>query len=111
MLCGQVFEKTNEDYCTNRFYKHTLQKVENLTASNAIKITNDSFHWIPQIQNALSTLQPKNNEKLVLYAENEPLNGILGLFSSLRKEEKGMNTRYTVYRKRIKWKIFATSTY
>ncbi|XP_065221121.1 fatty acid synthase-like [Planococcus citri] len=57
----------------------------------AIQLKNTSYSWVPEIQNAVSALDPKKDEKLVVYAENETTNGILGFFNCFMKEEKGIN--------------------
>ena len=56
--------------------------------NEVIHVENNSFSWIPKMQNAMSTLPPETNEKLVLYAEKEPQNGILGFYNCIRREDK-----------------------
>lgn len=48
----------------------------------------ESFDWLNPLQTAIS-----NGKNVILYAQNEPLNGILGLFNCLRKEPDGGNVK------------------
>ncbi|XP_065204299.1 fatty acid synthase-like isoform X2 [Planococcus citri] len=77
--------------------KILLLKKEHLSRSKlnitTVEIKNDSYSWIIQLQDTLKRLKLKKDEVLVLYAEKEPTNGILGFFNSLRKEVKGINMR------------------
>ncbi|XP_065210550.1 fatty acid synthase-like [Planococcus citri] len=49
----------------------------------------DSYTWISKIQNELVTIDSEKNEKLIVYAKNDPKNGILGFFNCIRREAKG----------------------
>ncbi len=51
-----------------------------------VKIKEDSFSWISEVQNCLEKLREDDKLKLVLYSEDEKFNGILGLTISLIKE-------------------------
>ncbi|XP_065214304.1 fatty acid synthase-like [Planococcus citri] len=61
--------------------------------TKTIKMNNDSFGWISEVQTALIDIKPQEGEKLIIYAEKEPTSGILGFHNCLRKEEKGSSTR------------------
>lgn len=65
------------------------QTIENQIDPVVIKITGESFSWVPEIQKILTTLNTARKQKLVLYAEKEKLNGILGFFNCIRKEPNG----------------------
>lgn len=54
-----------------------------------IKITGDAFAWVPEVQKTLTSLNTARNQKLVIYAEKEKQNGILGFFNCIRKENFG----------------------
>lgn len=58
-----------------------------------IKITSDSFAWVPEIQKNLLSLNTAKKQKLIIYAEKEKYNGILGFFNCIRKEAYGENVR------------------
>ncbi|XP_065221123.1 fatty acid synthase-like isoform X2 [Planococcus citri] len=93
------FENLGFSVCFNRIVNYSekiilLKKITKYkTINKTIRLRNDSYSWISEIQNALSTLEVQKNEKLIVYAEKEPTNGILGFFSCLSKEEKGTNVR------------------
>lgn len=53
-----------------------------------LKNGSEKFEWLATFQNAI-----KNEERVLLYSENEPLNGILGLVKCIRKELGGERTR------------------
>ncbi|XP_065221120.1 fatty acid synthase-like isoform X2 [Planococcus citri] len=79
----------------NDFEKIILLKktVKYEKIKQAIQLKNTSYSWISELQNAISALDLEKDEKLVVYAEEEPTNGILGFFKCLMKEEKGANVR------------------
>lgn len=66
-----------------------IQTIENQIDPVVIKITGDSFSWVPEIQKSLTSLNVARKQKLVLYAEKEKMNGILGFFNCIRKEANG----------------------
>ncbi|RVE49124.1 hypothetical protein evm_006245, partial [Chilo suppressalis] len=49
-----------------------------------VATTDSSYSWIDKVKEEL-----KEGQKLVLYTENEPLNGLLGLVNCLRREPGG----------------------
>lgn len=66
-----------------------VQTIENQIDPVVIKLTGESFSWVPEIQKSLTSLNTARKQKLVLYAEKEKLNGILGFFNCIRKEANG----------------------
>lgn len=66
-----------------------IQTIENQIDPVVIKITGDSFSWVPEIQKSLTSLNVARKQKLVLYAEKEKMNGILGFFNCIRNEANG----------------------
>ncbi len=61
-----------------------------------IKITSDSYSWVPEVQKSLTSLNTDREQKLVLYAEKEKYNGLLGFFNCIRKEAQGEHVRYGI---------------
>lgn len=63
---------------------------EDAKPSTVIKIPSaiNDFSWLQPLQNALKTKQ-----NVILVAQNEATNGILGLFNCIRREYKTLNTR------------------
>lgn len=59
-----------------------------------IKISNKEFSWLPILQKALKTDDASAKQKIILVAENDPTNGIIGLFNCIRREPGGERTRY-----------------
>lgn len=57
-----------------------------------IKISADDFSWVSQVQACLKN--ENANKKIILFAEKEPTNGIIGLVNCIRKEPGGEKTRY-----------------
>ncbi|KAJ8958992.1 hypothetical protein NQ317_011720 [Molorchus minor] len=48
----------------------------------------DDFDWLPTVQESIKT-----HHNIVLYSENEPLNGILGLVNCIRREPEGRRVK------------------
>ncbi|XP_065204931.1 fatty acid synthase-like [Planococcus citri] len=71
-------------------HMHATGNRRNITS---VEVKNNSYSWMPQLQDALKSLKFRNDEVLVLYAEKDPMNGILGFFNCLKMEEKGINMR------------------
>ncbi|XP_065209089.1 fatty acid synthase-like [Planococcus citri] len=59
----------------------------------AVEVKRDSYTWISDVQNELKTIETAINQQLVLYAENDSTNGILGFFNCIRREENGKQLR------------------
>ncbi|VEN45265.1 unnamed protein product [Callosobruchus maculatus] len=58
---------------------------------NVVQITNtESFPWMERVQNLIKM---KPNEDILLYAEKEPLSGIMGLVNCLRREPESRNVK------------------
>ncbi|XP_065218307.1 fatty acid synthase-like [Planococcus citri] len=93
------FEKLGFNVCFSRIINDTekIMLLNKLTKSKPIKqtiqIKDSSYSWVPEAQTAISNLDPEKDEKLILYAEKQPNNGILGFFNCLRKEDKGKHIR------------------
>lgn len=51
----------------------------------AVRISNDSFSWIGELQNLLRA-EASENKQIVVYAHNEKLSGILGFVNCLARE-------------------------
>lgn len=59
-----------------------------------LKVSNYHFDWVPTLQNMLQNLN--SNKKLILTAENEPINGIIGLYNCIMKEYPDKNIWFVV---------------
>ncbi|XP_065217199.1 fatty acid synthase-like [Planococcus citri] len=107
------YEKLGFNVCFSRKINATerillLNKsVKNESSYKTAKLESDSYTWVSNIQNELATIDSERNEKLIIYAEKDPKNGILGFFNTLRKEEKGMKLRciYTLDDKAIDFSL------
>nr|CAD7400388.1 unnamed protein product [Timema cristinae] len=64
-----------------------LHKVPQVLSTVVIPITETSYSWLPAVQTALKDISP--TKRIVLVAENEPFNGIMGLFNCIRREPGG----------------------
>ncbi|KAK9884293.1 hypothetical protein WA026_005245 [Henosepilachna vigintioctopunctata] len=53
-----------------------------------ISTADEDFSWLPALQTAL-----KSDSHVIIYAQNEDLNGLMGLFNCIRREPGGMNVR------------------
>ncbi|VVC40007.1 NAD(P)-binding domain,Polyketide synthase, ketoreductase domain,Phosphopantetheine binding ACP [Cinara cedri] len=60
-----------------------------------IKISSKEFSWLPVLQKTLSD-DASIKQKVILVAEKDPTNGIMGLFNCVRKETGGDRTRYVL---------------
>ncbi|XP_065223442.1 fatty acid synthase-like isoform X2 [Planococcus citri] len=93
------FEKLGFNVCFSRIINDTekIMLLNKLTKTKPIKqtiqIKYGSYSWVPEVQTAISNLDSEKDEKLILYAEKQPNNGILGFFNCLRKEDKGKHIR------------------
>ncbi|KAJ8969851.1 hypothetical protein NQ317_002334 [Molorchus minor] len=93
-------EKPNCDISNNLFHNATivtvhwtptetillLQKQNKYKEPLFIKVSSDNFTWLSAVQ---ETFNKNSHQDIVLYSENEPLNGILGLVNCIRKEPRG----------------------
>lgn len=61
-----------------------------------IKISNTEFSWLPVLQKVLKAEDASVKQKIILVAEKDPKNGIIGLFNCIRKEPGGDRTRYII---------------
>nr|CAH7769735.1 unnamed protein product [Callosobruchus chinensis] len=58
---------------------------------NIVQITDtENFPWVEHVQNLIKL---KPNEDILLYAEKEPLSGIMGLVNCLRREPESRNVK------------------
>lgn len=51
-----------------------------------IHVSAKNYDWLPQIQTAI---RRNSKRRIILVAQGEPLNGILGLVNCIRKEPGG----------------------
>lgn len=61
-----------------------------------IKISNTEFSWLPVLQKILKADDASVKQKIILVAEKDPTNGIIGLFNCIRKEMAGERIRYVI---------------
>ncbi|KAJ9600111.1 hypothetical protein L9F63_009587 [Diploptera punctata] len=55
-----------------------------------IEVKNDNYDWLPKVQTAINN---NSNQHILLVAQGEEINGILGLVNCIRKEPGGENVR------------------
>jgi fatty acid synthase len=55
-----------------------------------IHVSAQNYDWLQQIQAIIGT---NTKHRVILVAQNEPLNGILGLVNCIRKEPGGEHVR------------------
>ncbi|KAJ8919478.1 hypothetical protein NQ315_002099 [Exocentrus adspersus] len=68
-----------------------LRKQSKVNKSKYIKVTPErEFSWLPEVQNSIAK---EKHEDIVLYGENKPKNGILGLVNCLRMEPQSRHLR------------------
>ncbi|KAK9875949.1 hypothetical protein WA026_011050 [Henosepilachna vigintioctopunctata] len=67
-----------------------FRKTSDRKEYTVINVSNkdENFEWLPSLQKSM-----KNNENIILYAQNETLNGLLGFFNCIRREPGGVNVR------------------
>ncbi|XP_050524285.1 fatty acid synthase [Daktulosphaira vitifoliae] len=58
-----------------------------------VKISSSEFSWLSSLQNILKPDDVNKDRKVILLAEKEQSNGIIGLFNCIRKEPGGERTR------------------
>ncbi|KAH1010150.1 fatty acid synthase [Dendroctonus ponderosae] len=78
-----VFETADEKLV---FFKKKTEFVPPKVVNVSTK--NRQFTWLPELQKAVET-----DGNVVVYAQNEPMNGILGLVACIRRELGGQNVR------------------
>ncbi|XP_045465555.1 fatty acid synthase-like [Harmonia axyridis] len=102
-----ILSRENLDFHPSRMAKEDLEAVDILTIHDVgtekfvyfrkslkskertiinVSEKDEEFRWLPSLQSAL-----KSDKHLILYAQNEPLNGLLGLFNCVRREPGGNN--------------------
>lgn len=67
----------------------TFQKPQVRYEILTLKISNDHYEWISKLQNLLQRMT--SSQKLILFAEEEPINGILGLYHCIAIENPDRN--------------------
>ncbi|XP_075218277.1 fatty acid synthase 3 [Lycorma delicatula] len=98
-VVGKIVIPSDLDICADLFNQSERlillrKKVqESKTPPVIIKISQENFSWVPTLQAALKTDDAPIDQKIILYAQNEPLSGLLGLLNCLRKEPGGLKTR------------------
>lgn len=99
--------KINENYdslldhliiCVDLFYQSErlilFKKLPDIkTKPIVVKVSEEDFSWIPVLQAALKAEDSPSDQRIILYAQNEPLNGLLGLINCLRRELNGGKIR------------------
>ncbi|XP_065209087.1 fatty acid synthase-like [Planococcus citri] len=96
----KIYENLGFNVCFSRKINATTQILllnklkENKVTFKGIKVHGDSFAWVSNIQNELKTIDSKRNEKLVIYAEKDPENGIIGFSNCIRREDVGKDLRF-----------------
>lgn len=60
---------------------YLLRQKESPKQAVVVKIDNNNFSWLPMLKQAIH-----NNNKVVMYAQNQPLSGIMGLYNCIRRE-------------------------
>lgn len=61
-----------------------------------IKISNTDFLWLPVLQKILKEYDGSTEQKIILVAEKDPKNGIIGLFNCIRNEPGGERIRFVL---------------
>ncbi|XP_065209086.1 fatty acid synthase-like [Planococcus citri] len=95
-----IYENLGFNVCFSRKINATTQILllnklkENKPTFRGIKVHGDSFAWVSNIQNELKTIDSKRNEKLVIYAEKDPENGIIGFSNCIKREDIGKDLRF-----------------
>ena len=77
-----VIQTANESICMLEFIKEKYKAPETV-----IKITSNADEWLEPLQIAIKT------NSVLIYSQNEPLSGILGLINCIRKEPNGDKIR------------------
>ncbi|XP_065209085.1 fatty acid synthase-like [Planococcus citri] len=95
-----IYETLGFNVCFSRKINATkhillLNKLkENKPTFKGIKVHSDSFAWVSNIRNKLKTIDSNRNEKLVIYGEKDPENGIIGFSNCIRREDVGKDLRF-----------------
>ncbi|XP_065209088.1 fatty acid synthase-like [Planococcus citri] len=95
-----IYENLGFNVCFSRKINATkrillLNKLkETKQTFKGIKVHGDSFAWVSNIQNELKTIDSNRNEKLVIYTEKDPENGIIGFSNCIRREDIGKDLRF-----------------
>lgn len=85
-LCA-VFKTESEKF----YLVRKVQKIE--SAPVIINIPEDNFSWLPILQAAVKAEDVPSDQRIIVYAQNEPFNGIIGLINCLRREISGDKIR------------------
>jgi len=73
---------------------YLLRKLsEKLPISEVIQVSEKSYEWVETLKSALKTVETDPSKNIVLYAQGESTNGIIGLVNCVKQEPGGNNVR------------------
>ncbi|XP_025419053.1 fatty acid synthase-like [Sipha flava] len=73
---------------------YLLRKLsEKLPVSEVIQVSEKSYEWVETLKSALKTVETDPSKNIVLYAQGESTNGIIGLVNCVKQEPGGNNVR------------------
>ncbi|XP_008180398.1 fatty acid synthase isoform X2 [Acyrthosiphon pisum] len=73
---------------------YLLRKViKNKTVSEVIQVSEKSYEWVETLKSALKLAEADNRKKIVLVAQGEETNGIIGLVNCVKQEPGGNSVR------------------
>lgn len=67
--------------------------IKNQTVSEVIQVSEKSYEWVETLKSALKIAEADPSKKIVLFAQGEETNGIIGLVNCIKQEPGGNSVR------------------
>ncbi|XP_025199126.1 fatty acid synthase-like isoform X2 [Melanaphis sacchari] len=67
--------------------------IKNQPVSEVIQVSEKSYEWVETLKSALKTAEADPSKKIVLFAQGEDTNGIIGLVNCVKQEPGGNSVR------------------
>lgn len=70
-----------------------IQINEELPVSEVIQVSEKSYEWVETLKSALKSAEADPSKKIILFAQGEDTNGIVGLVNCVKQEPGGNSVR------------------
>ncbi|XP_022172738.1 fatty acid synthase-like isoform X2 [Myzus persicae] len=77
----------------NRTFYLLRKVIKNQTVSEVIQVSEKSYEWVETLKSALKIAEADPSKKIVLFAQGEETNGIIGLVNCIKQEPGGNSVR------------------
>lgn len=70
-----------------------IQLNEELPVSEVIQVSEKSYEWVETLKSAMKSAESDPSKKIILFAQGEDSNGIIGLMNCVKQEPGGNSVR------------------